>query len=156
MSKFNEPGHWKRHKAAPYANLEPDFPRRAMSVLPASSQHDSDVLMVRPGKWTLTVVTLLREQTMRFNEIKRVGGISQKTLTMTLRELERDGFVTRTMFATIPPRVDYELTELGRELLDLADGLRRFAERNREQVLAARERFDASGGEPAIRLVHAE
>ncbi len=127
-----------------------------MSVLSVSNQHDSDVLMVRPGKWTLTVVTLLREQTMRFNEIKRVGGISQKTLTMTLRELERDGFVTRTMFATIPPRVDYELTELGRELLDLADGLRRFAERNREQVLAARERFDASGGEPAIRLVHAE
>ncbi|MBU1333371.1 MAG: helix-turn-helix transcriptional regulator [Alphaproteobacteria bacterium] len=127
-----------------------------MSVLSVSNQHDSDVLMVRPGKWTLTVVTLLREQTMRFNEIKRVGGISQKTLTMTLRELERDGFVTRTMFATIPPRVDYQLTELGRELLDLADGLRRFAERNREQVLAARERFDASGGEPAIRLVHAE
>jgi DNA-binding HxlR family transcriptional regulator len=156
MSKFNVAGHWKRHKAAPYANLDPDFPRRVMSVLSASNQHDSDVLMVRPGKWTLTVVTLLRGQTMRFNEIKRVGGISQKTLTMTLRELERDGFVTRTMFATIPPRVDYELTELGRELLDLADGLRRFAERNREQVLAARERFDASGGEPAIRLVHAE
>jgi DNA-binding HxlR family transcriptional regulator len=156
MSKFNVAGHWKRHKAAPYANLDPDFPRRVMSVLSVSNQHDSDVLMVRPGKWTLTVVTLLREQTMRFNEIKRVGGISQKTLTMTLRELERDGFVTRTMFATIPPRVDYELTELGRELLDLADGLRRFAERNREQVLAARERFDASGGEPAIRLVHAE
>ena len=52
---------------------------------------------------------------------------------MTLRELERDGFVTRTMFATIPPRVDYELTDLGRELLELADSLRLFADRNRER-----------------------
>ena len=125
-----------------------------MSALSNSSRHDNDVLMVRPGKWTLTVITLLREETRRFNELKRAGGISQKTLTLTLRELERDGFVTRTMFATIPPRVDYELTDLGRDLLTLADSLRLFADRNRAQVLAARERFDASGGEPVIRLVH--
>lgn len=127
-----------------------------MSALSRPHQHEDDVLMVRPGKWTLTIITLLREERLRFNEIKRVGGISQKTLTITLRELERDGFVTRTMFATIPPRVDYELTDLGRELLKLADSLRVFAERNREQVLAARERFDASGGEPVIRLIHPE
>ena len=125
-----------------------------MSALSSSDQHENDVLMVRPGKWTLTVITLLRAETLRFNELKRVGGISQKTLTMTLRELERDGFVTRTMFATIPPRVDYELTGLGRELLKLADSLRLFAARNRDEVLAARERFDASGGEPVIRLIH--
>lgn len=125
-----------------------------MSTLSHSTRHDNDVLMVRPGKWTLTVITLLRAETRRFNELKRAGGISQKTLTITLRELERDGFVTRTMFATIPPRVDYELTELGRALLELADGLQRFAERHRNTVLAARERFDATGGEPVIRLVH--
>lgn len=125
-----------------------------MFALSHSSQHENDVLMVRPGKWTLTVITLLRNETRRFNELKRAGGISQKTLTLTLRELERDGFVTRTMFATIPPRVDYELTDLGRDLLELADRLRLFAERNRAQVQAARERFDASGGEPVIRLVH--
>ncbi|MGB3336657.1 MAG: helix-turn-helix domain-containing protein [Devosia sp.] len=125
-----------------------------MSTPLRSTQHENDVLMVRPGKWTLTIITLLREETLRFNELKRAGGISQKTLTLTLRELERDGFVTRTMFATIPPRVDYELTELGRDLLELADSLRLFAERNRAQVLAARERFDASGGEPVIRLIH--
>ena len=125
-----------------------------MSALSHSSQHENDVLMVRPGKWTLTVITLLRSETRRFNELKRAGGISQKTLTLTLRELERDGFVTRTMFATIPPRVDYELTELGRDLLELADSLKLFAERNRAQVQAARERFDASGGEPVIRLIH--
>ena len=81
-----------------------------MSSLSKSSPHENDVLMVRPGKWTLTVVTLLRSETLRFNELKRAGGISQKTLTLTLRELERDGFITRTMFATIPPRVDYSLT----------------------------------------------
>jgi DNA-binding HxlR family transcriptional regulator len=128
-----------------------------MSALSASSQSEDDVLMVRPGKWTLTIITLLRTETLRFNELKRhAGTISQKTLTITLRELERDGFVTRTMFATIPPRVDYELTDLGRELLELADSWRRFAIRNREQLLAARERFDASGGEPAIRLIHPE
>jgi DNA-binding HxlR family transcriptional regulator len=126
-----------------------------MSSLSKPSQHENDVLMVRPGKWTLTVVTLLRSETLRFNELKRAGGISQKTLTLTLRELERDGFITRTMFATIPPRVDYSLTELGRELLDLADSLRLFADRNREQILAARSRFDLTGGEPDIRLVHA-
>ena len=121
---------------------------------PAPRPQDSvDVLMVRPGKWTLTVVTLLRGETRRFNELRReAGGISQKTLTATLRDLERDGFVTRTMYGTIPPRVDYELTELGRELLDLADGFRQFALRNRLRVEAARERFDAAGGEPAIRL----
>ena len=125
-----------------------------MSSLSKSSPHENDVLMVRPGKWTLTVVTLLRSETLRFNELKRAGGISQKTLTLTLRELERDGFITRTMFATIPPRVDYSLTELGRELVDLADSLRLFADRNREQILAARNRFDLAGGEPNIRLVH--
>ena len=125
-----------------------------MSALSTSRSHENDVLMVRSGKWTLTIVTLLREERMRFNELKRIAGISQKTLTLTLRELERDGFVTRTMFATIPPRVDYELTSLGRELLKLADGLKQFAARNADQVMAARERFDAAGGEPVVRLVH--
>jgi DNA-binding HxlR family transcriptional regulator len=114
----------------------------------------NDVLKIRPGKWTLTIVTLLRHDRLRFNELKREAGISQKTLTLTLRELERDGFVSRTMFATIPPRVDYELTQLGRELLDMADNMRLFASRIADQVLAARDVFDAAGGEPAVRLVH--
>ena len=113
------------------------------------------VLTTKPGKWTLTVITLLRAETLRFNELKRVGGISQKTLTMTLRDLERDGFITRTMYATIPPRVDYELTVLGRDLLALADSLRDFADRNGAEVQAARDRFDASGGDPVIKLFNA-
>ncbi|WP_108396806.1 winged helix-turn-helix transcriptional regulator [Devosia submarina] len=118
------------------------------------SEADNDVLRIRPGKWTLTVVTLLRHNRLRFNEIKREAGIAQKTLTLTLRELERDGFVTRTMFATIPPRVDYELTQLGRELLEMADNMRLFAAVIADRVLAARQQFDDAGGEPVIRLSH--
>lgn len=124
-----------------------------MSFPSSSNSGDNDVLMARPGKWTLTVVTLLRGERLRFNELKRIAGISQKTLTVTLRELERDGFVSRTMFPTIPPRVDYELTALGRELLLLADSVRVFALRHAEQVLAARQRFDLGHPEPVIRLV---
>lgn len=119
-----------------------------------NSEAEDDVLRIRPGKWTLTVVTLLRHNRLRFNEIKREAGIAQKTLTLTLRELERDGFVTRTMFATIPPRVDYELTQLGRELLEMADNMRLFAAGIADRVLAARQQFDDAGGEPVIRLIH--
>lgn len=116
---------------------------------------DEVLLVVRPGKWTLTIVMLLREETQRFNELRRQAkGISQKTLTTTLRELERDGFVSRTMFATIPPRVDYELTPLGREFLTLADTWRAFAAQNRHDIEAARRHYDQSGGEAVIRLVH--
>ena len=120
---------------------------------PPSTQTDGDVQMIRLSKWTLEVITLLRNETRRFNELKRACGISQKTLTITLRELERDGFVSRTMFATIPPRVDYELTALGRELLALADNLRAFAQRHHATVLAARARFDASGEKPIMHMV---
>ncbi|MGV8832667.1 MAG: winged helix-turn-helix transcriptional regulator [Devosia sp.] len=112
-------------------------------------------LLVRPGKWTLVIVSLLRSETLRFNELRRhAGNISQKMLTTTLRELERDGLVTRTMFATIPPRVDYELTQLGREFLELADSWWAFGARHRAEVESARQQFDASGGEPVIRLIH--
>ncbi|RUV80562.1 transcriptional regulator, partial [Mesorhizobium sp. M5C.F.Ca.IN.020.14.1.1] len=78
------------------------------------------------------------------NSLKRsaVGGISQKMLTTTLRGLERDGFVTRTVFPTIPPRVDYELTDLGYELLVPVGALGEWARKNTERVKAARARFD--------------
>ena len=68
-------------------------------------------------KWSVLVIMLLRDGPRRFNELKRmINGISQRMLTLTLRGLERDGLVTRTVFPTIPPRVDYELTDLGRGL----------------------------------------
>jgi DNA-binding HxlR family transcriptional regulator len=115
-----------------------------MSATRLEPAHSHDILVVRPSKWTLVVVVQLREGTMRFNELRRnMGGVPQKSLSQTLRELERDGFVTRTAYATIPPRVDYDLTELGRDLLGLADQFHLFAQRNRAAVVEARRQFDA-------------
>ena len=78
-----------------------------------------------------------------FNELRRaLGSISQRMLTLTLRGLERDGLVTRTVFPTIPPRVDYELTKLGRSLLEPVSGLGLWARQHRLAIQSARERFD--------------
>jgi DNA-binding HxlR family transcriptional regulator len=98
-------------------------------------------------KWTVLVVGLLGGGPKRFNEIKRmVGGISQRMLTLTLRGLERDGLVTRTVFPTVPPRVDYELTDLGRSLLRPVETLGDWARTHGAAIEAARERFDTAGG----------
>lgn len=122
-----------------------------MSTSPLDPPSSHELLVVRPSKWTLVVVVQLRAGSMRFNELRRnMGGVPQKSLSQTLRELERDGFVTRTAYATIPPRVDYDLTALGRELLTLADDFHRFAQRNREAVEAARRLFDAGDARPEI------
>jgi DNA-binding HxlR family transcriptional regulator len=116
-----------------------------MSTTLSFSHEDNSFLAMRTGKWTLVVVAELSSGTRRFNELRRsMDGISQKTLASTLRELERDGFISRTAFATIPPRVDYELTALGRDLLDLVDACRTFVVRNRDAVTAARQSFDLS------------
>lgn len=97
------------------------------------------------GKWTVLIINLLSDGPMRFSAIRRmVGGISQKVLTATLRDLEMDGFVTRTVTPSIPPRVDYELTELGRDLQKPLDLLGKWAVDNRPKVLAARERYFAA------------
>ncbi|MCC6812039.1 MAG: helix-turn-helix transcriptional regulator [Deltaproteobacteria bacterium] len=94
-------------------------------------------------KWSVFVVRLLGNGPMRFSELKRaIEGISQRMLTLTLRGLERDGLITRTVFPTIPPRVDYELTKLGRTLLEPVMRLAKWAEKNRFEIHAARERFD--------------
>jgi DNA-binding HxlR family transcriptional regulator len=86
---------------------------------------------------------------MRFNELRRaIGGISQRMLTLTLRGLERDGLATRTVCATIPPRVDYALTPLGRDLLEPVTALGAWALRNQVKIARARERFDADAGRP--------
>jgi DNA-binding HxlR family transcriptional regulator len=105
----------------------------------------SDVLQRIGDKWSILVVSRLGHGPMRFSELRTViGGISQKMLTTTLRILERDGFVTRTAFATIPPRVDYELTDLGRELLVPVNALGDWARDNIARINAARARFDTS------------
>jgi DNA-binding HxlR family transcriptional regulator len=112
----------------------------------------SDVLSRIGDKWTVYVVGLLSNGPMRFNEIRRaVGSISQRMLTLTLRGLERDGLVTRTVFPTIPPRVDYELTDLGRTLICILAPLGEWAIANRQTVEASRAKFDAkaNGGSQA-------
>jgi DNA-binding HxlR family transcriptional regulator len=94
-------------------------------------------------KWTVLVVGRLATGTKRFGELKRtIGGISQKSLTQTLRELERDGIVTRRVYASVPPKVEYSLTPLGRTLVDLLDSIRAWAETHIEQVLAAQGAYD--------------
>jgi DNA-binding HxlR family transcriptional regulator len=104
----------------------------------------SEVLSRVGDKWTVLVVSALGEGPKRFNELRKaLGSISQRMLTLTLRGLERDGLVTRTVFPTIPPRVDYELTSLGRSLLAPVSELGLWARRNRATIAEARRRFDA-------------
>ena len=113
----------------------------------------SDILQRVGDKWTVLVVGKLGDGPLRFNELRTsVGGISQKMLTTTLRGLERDGFVTRTVYPTIPPRVDYELTDLGMELLEPVHALGEWARKNTGKVNAARARFDAISVDKRIRV----
>ncbi len=111
--------------------------------LPPDCRAISDVLARIGDKWSVLVVSRLGDGPLRFNELRRsIGGISQRMLTLTLRGLERDGLVTRTVFPTIPPRVDYALTGLGRDLLDPVSALGAWAIRNQPKIARAREQFD--------------
>jgi len=103
----------------------------------------SSILALVGDKWTVLIVVLLGDGPKRFNEIKRmVGGISQRMLTFTLRGLERDGLVTRTVFPTTPQRVDYELTKLGGTLWKAVEPLSSWARAHVREILASREQFD--------------
>ena len=101
-------------------------------------------VLARVGdKWSVFVIMLLIDGPTRFNELKRrIGGISQRMLTLTLRGLERDGLVTRTVFPTIPPRVDYELTDLGRGLAKPVQALGQWAFEHLPEIEGARTSFD--------------
>jgi DNA-binding HxlR family transcriptional regulator len=94
-------------------------------------------------KWSLYVISLLGEETKRFTDLKRgVAGISQRMLTVTLRGLERDGIVTRTVYPVMPPRVDYALTPMGRTLLDTVGTLVAWAEDHLAEINGARAAYD--------------
>ncbi|GAA3787338.1 helix-turn-helix domain-containing protein [Sphaerisporangium flaviroseum] len=94
-------------------------------------------------KWSVLIVCLLGRRVHRFSELHRgIDGISQRMLTLTLRALVRDGLVDRTVHAAVPPRVDYELTELGRTLLVPLSALDQWATAHRSDIQAARERYD--------------
>jgi DNA-binding HxlR family transcriptional regulator len=101
-------------------------------------------VLARVGdKWSVLIIVLLGDGPKRFNEIKKlVGGISQRMLTLTLRGLERDGLVTRTVFPTIPPRVDYELTALGRSLHQAVEPLGLWAQSHVPEIHKSRDKFD--------------
>ncbi|HLH11347.1 MAG TPA: helix-turn-helix domain-containing protein [Methylovirgula sp.] len=106
--------------------------------------HRINQILARVGdKWSVLVIMELEHGPRRFNELKRaIGGISQRMLTLTLRGLERDGLVKRTIFPTIPPRVDYELTKLGRSLREPVVALGTWAQTHLDEIDAARADFD--------------
>ena len=115
---------------------------RAIEASHAGCHAVAETLARIGDKWTVMVVGTLRDGPLRYNEIHRiVDGISQRMLTLTLKGLEQDGLVTRTMFPTIPPRVDYELTELGRKLIVPLQALYDWAVEHRADMLTARGRF---------------
>jgi DNA-binding HxlR family transcriptional regulator len=94
--------------------------------------------------WSVLIVVMLADGPHRYTELaKRIEGVSPKMLTQTLRGLERDGLITRTVHPVVPPRVDYALTELGNSLYGLVEGLEKWAEMHIDDVQAARETYDA-------------
>ena len=103
-----------------------------------------DLLDRLADKWSLLVVELLGEGTQRFTELRhQIDGISQRMLTLTLRRLERDGLVRRTVHPVVPPRVDYDLTPLGATLLDAVEPLVAWTREHRDMIAAARAAYDA-------------
>jgi DNA-binding HxlR family transcriptional regulator len=105
----------------------------------------SRVVLDRIGdRWTVLVVGALAGGRLRFSELRaRVEGITPKVMTQTLRALERDGLITREVYAEVPPRVEYELTELGRDLLAPIDAIRVWAEQHASRIVANRDVYDA-------------
>lgn len=103
-----------------------------------------DILDRVGDKWSVLVVILLRDGTLRFSELRRsVEGISQRMLTQTLRQLERDGLVHRTVYPEVPVRVEYALTALGRTLTEPLSALAHWAELHRPAILGARAAYDS-------------
>ena len=101
-------------------------------------------------KWSLLVIALLDRHRLRFTELRReIDGVSQRMLTVTLRQLERDGLVRRTVHAVVPPRVDYELTSLGVTLHETIQALVTWTESHQNEIAAARAAYDARAAHEA-------
>jgi DNA-binding HxlR family transcriptional regulator len=103
-------------------------------------------------KWSLLVIALLDRRKLRFTELRReIDGVSQRMLTVTLRQLERDGLVRRTVHPVVPPRVDYELTRLGVSLHEAVQALVTWTETHQNEIAAARATYDRrTAREPAL------
>lgn len=110
---------------------------------PAKCQTVSEMLARLGDKWTVLVIMMLAEGPQRFNDLKRgVVGVSQRMLTLTLRALERDGLVSRTVHPTVPPKVEYALTELGRSFGEPIKAMGGWVFRNHDLIQSARAEFD--------------
>ena len=95
-------------------------------------------------KWTVLVVSSLESETKRFGELKKeIDGISQKMLTKTLKGMERDGLIKRKAYPTIPPKVEYSLTDLGVTLVEMLQNIQHWAENNIEEIIKSQRRFDS-------------
>ncbi|MFB9881222.1 winged helix-turn-helix transcriptional regulator [Planobispora siamensis] len=116
-------------------------------VLQWDTREDCEVRQILDriaDKWSLLVIALLDRRSLRFTELRRqIDGVSQRMLTRTLRHLERDGLVSRTVHPTVPPRVDYELTPLGATLHDTIRTLVTWTEEHQNEIAAARAAYDA-------------
>jgi DNA-binding HxlR family transcriptional regulator len=112
--------------------------------IPAVCDTISDMLARIGDKWSLLIVTTLGEGPLRFNELRRqITDVSQKMLSSTLKVLERDGLVSRTVIPSVPPQVEYALTDLGRELLLPVSALAEWTGANTPRIMAARAEYDA-------------
>jgi DNA-binding HxlR family transcriptional regulator len=124
---------------------------------PGEGADHSECIVVREildrvgDKWSVLVIALLGERGHRFNELRRaIDGISQRMLTLTLRQLERDGLVARTVHPTVPPRVDYALTPLGESVLEPLNGLMCWAAQHGTDIADARRRYEAAHAEAEV------
>ena len=119
-----------------------------MTELPAETCRTLTATLARVGdKWSMLTIVSLEDGCLHFNALRRRIGISQKVLTSTLRGLQRDGYVTRTVVPIKPPRVDYGLTEMGREVLGPVRALASWALGQAERIAEARKQYDAQAAE---------
>lgn len=143
------------HTTTPAQTVQPaTAPLDSAKNLPADVLNQTcpsrTVLRHLTDRWTPLIVTVLASgEQVRFKDLREtIQGVSPKVLTETLRSMERDGLVSRQVTASVPPRVDYRLTELGLSTVGPLTALRLWAEENLEQVLVNRERYDAAQGQP--------
>src|SRR5919201_1274780 len=110
----------------------------------------SEVIDRISGKWSVGIIVAAARGPIRFTELERtVAGVSRRMLTLTLRNLERDGLLIRTVYPTVPPKVEYSLTAMAQELYESLAALTSWAERHRTDIAAARAAYDRRPGDPA-------
>jgi DNA-binding HxlR family transcriptional regulator len=135
-------------KKAPSGNLVSQREPRVAPPDPYAADCPARLLLDRIGdKWTVLTLSLIRDKPRRFNALRRdIEGVTQKMLSQTLKQMERDGLITRTVFPTMPVSVEYAITPLGRTLAAVLDGLQFWARDHIADVLSARRLYDAGGG----------